>query len=163
MKVSTIQNRLKAIMEERNLRQIDILNLVLPLCQKYKIKMNKSDISQYCAGKTEPNTAKLIALAEALEVNEVWLMGYDVSSTPREDIRTQSNPPTHDLFNIQLSKDESILIETYRTMDTHSQKQLMRLLPYYKLLSAIGQKKVLDNTGDLAKLYPKTQNPTDNE
>ena len=39
-RVSTA-HRLKQIMEERNLKQIDILNLSLPICTKYNIKMNK--------------------------------------------------------------------------------------------------------------------------
>ena len=40
--------------------------------------MNKSDISQYCSGKTEPNQDKLFILGIALDVSEAWLMGYDV-------------------------------------------------------------------------------------
>ena len=43
--------RLKQIMEERKLKQVDILNLSLPYCKKYDVKMNKSDISQYVSGK----------------------------------------------------------------------------------------------------------------
>lgn len=66
-------------MEERNLRQIDILNLTIPYCKKYDVKMNKSDISQYVSGKVEPNQDKLAVLGMALGVNEAWLMGYDVN------------------------------------------------------------------------------------
>lgn len=40
--------------------------------------MNKSDISQYCSGKAEPNQSKLFVLGAALNVSEGWLMGYDV-------------------------------------------------------------------------------------
>lgn len=65
-------------MTQRNLRQVDILNLTAPYCIKYGVKMNKSDISQYCSGKTEPNQDKLFVLGSALNVNEAWLMGYDV-------------------------------------------------------------------------------------
>lgn len=53
-KVSSSE-RFKTLMNERNLRQVDILNLVLPYCKKYNVKMNKSDISQYVSGKTEPS------------------------------------------------------------------------------------------------------------
>lgn len=65
-------------MSERNLRQVDILNMVKPYCEKYDIKMNKSDISQYVSGKVEPNQDKLVVLGMALNVNEAWLMGFDV-------------------------------------------------------------------------------------
>lgn len=78
MKDSNTQNRLKKIMEMRNLRQIDILNLVLPYCQEYGVKMHRSDISQYLNGKSEPNQDKLFVLGLALNVSEAWLMGYDV-------------------------------------------------------------------------------------
>jgi transcriptional regulator with XRE-family HTH domain len=70
--------RLKKVMSDRNLRQVDILSLAAPYCEEYGVKMNKSDISQYCAGKTEPNQNKLFVLGKALNVSEAWLMGYDV-------------------------------------------------------------------------------------
>ncbi len=70
--------RLKSIMEEKNLKQIDILNLCLPYCELYDVKMNKSDLSQYVSGKVEPSQDKLVILGMALNVNETWLMGYDV-------------------------------------------------------------------------------------
>lgn len=60
------------------MRQIDILNLSLPICLKYNIKMNKSDISQYVSGKVEPSQEKLVILGMALNVTEAWLMGFDV-------------------------------------------------------------------------------------
>ena len=78
MKRENTAIRLKTIMNMRGLRQVDILNLTVPYCQKYNVKMNKSDISQYCSGKTEPNQEKLFILGNALSVNEAWLMGFDV-------------------------------------------------------------------------------------
>lgn len=77
MKKYTTSDRLHQVMNERNLRQIDILNLTLPYCKKYGVKMNKSDISQYVSGKVEPNQDKLAVLGMALNLNEAWLMGYD--------------------------------------------------------------------------------------
>ena len=70
--------RLKKIMSDRNLKQVDILDMTKPYCIKYDVKMNKSDISQYVSGKVEPNQEKLFILAKALGVNEAWLMGFDV-------------------------------------------------------------------------------------
>ena len=78
MNKETTSIRLKKIMDERNLRQVDILNLAKPYCDKYDVKMNKSDLSQYCSGKTEPNQEKLFILGKSLNVNEAWLMGFDV-------------------------------------------------------------------------------------
>ncbi len=84
--------RLKKIMTDRNLRQTDILNLAIPFCDMYNVKMNKSDISQYCSGKTEPNQKKLFVLGKALNVSEAWLMGFDV---PMERVQT-SGGKEHD-------------------------------------------------------------------
>ena len=78
MKKHNTSDRLREIMSERNLRQVDILNMTLPYCKKYEVKMNKSDISQYVSGKVEPNQDKLAVLGMALNLNEAWLMGYDV-------------------------------------------------------------------------------------
>lgn len=78
MKKENTSIRLKQIIDNRNLKQVDILDMTKPYCVKYDVKMNKSDISQYVSGKVEPNQEKLFILAKALGVNEAWLMGFDV-------------------------------------------------------------------------------------
>lgn len=78
MKVSNTSERLKEFMSKNHLRQTDILEKTKPFCEMYNTKMNKSDLSQYVSGKTEPGQDKLTILAKALHVSEPWLMGYDV-------------------------------------------------------------------------------------
>ena len=78
MKHTNTQARLKELMQARNMRQVDILNLAKPFCERYDVKLNKSDLSQYVSGKTEPNQDKLAVLGMALDVSESWLMGFDV-------------------------------------------------------------------------------------
>lgn len=78
-KMKTTAERLKEIMEERNLRQVDILTLAKPVCEKYGGKLTRQDLSQYVSGKVEPRQDKLFILATALNVSEPWLMGYDVA------------------------------------------------------------------------------------
>lgn len=78
MKVASTSERLKQIMEQRNLRQVDILNLCKPYCEKYGVPLRKNDISQYVNGKHEPDQKKLTVLSKGLNVSETWLMGYDV-------------------------------------------------------------------------------------
>lgn len=82
MKKENTSIRLRKLMSERGLRQVDILNAVKPYCIKYDVKMNKSDISQYVSGKTEPGQDKLFVLALALNVSEAFLMGYEVDDVP---------------------------------------------------------------------------------
>ena len=78
MKKYTTSQRLKQIMTERNIKQVDILKNAEPFCKKYDTKLNKNDLSQYVNGKVEPGQQKLTILGLALNVNEAWLMGYDV-------------------------------------------------------------------------------------
>ncbi len=83
--------RLRTIMSARNLRQVDILEMAKPYCEQYGIKLNKTDLSQYCSGKVEPKQEKLTILGLTLGVSEAWLMGYDVpierKSQPADDDR----------------------------------------------------------------------------
>lgn len=78
MRKENTGDRLKQIMNQRGLRQIDIINLCKPYCEKFGVKMGRNDISQYISGKAVPKQKKLTVLAQALEVNEAWLMGYDI-------------------------------------------------------------------------------------
>lgn len=81
MKRSTTAQRLKQLMTERGMRQIDILEATTPYAGAVGVKMNKSDISQYVSGKAEPGQDKLMVLSQALGVDPAWLMGYDAPST----------------------------------------------------------------------------------
>lgn len=97
--METTAIRLRRIMEERGLKQRDILEKAAPYCEKYKIKLNKSDLSQFVNGKVVPGQWKLTILGMALGVSETWLMGYDV---PME--REQPIPVTEDGLEDPLDK-----------------------------------------------------------
>jgi repressor LexA len=74
----TTADRLRQIMEERSWRQSDILDAAKPFCDMFRVKLSKGSLSQYLSGQVEPGQTKLFVLAKALNVNEAWLMGYDV-------------------------------------------------------------------------------------
>ena len=98
-KVSNTRYRLKELMEERNLRPVDVLNLVRPVCQKYKVKLEKNNLSQYLSGTVNPGQDKTLVLAEALGVDVAWLMGLDVpmrnnNSSPSDEFEPY-NPVVH--------------------------------------------------------------------
>ena len=76
--VSSTSERLRQIMRDRNLKQTDILDLTKPYCEKYNVKLGKSDLSQFVNGKVVPGQWKLTILGLALGVSEAWLMGLDV-------------------------------------------------------------------------------------
>ena len=67
--METIANRLKQALTARDMKQSDIVSLT---------GIGKSSISTYLSGEYEPKQKNLYRLAKALNVNEAWLMGYDV-------------------------------------------------------------------------------------
>lgn len=113
-KVSSSE-RFKTLMNERNLRQVDILNLVLPYCKKYNVKMNKSDISQYVSGKTEPSQEKLVVLGMALNVSESWLMGFNVGRE-RKDTPESEDFDFLSKFSLLTERDQKIVLSLINSM-----------------------------------------------
>lgn len=64
-------DRLKQAMEQQGLKQVDIIRIA----QEQGVKLGKSHISQYVSGKTVPRADILHFLAQALQVEEAWLLG----------------------------------------------------------------------------------------
>ena len=78
MEKETTSKRLKQLMNERGLRQVDILEKVKPYSKAHNVPISKSNISMYVSGRVEPSQDKLIVLGMALDVSPSWLMGFDV-------------------------------------------------------------------------------------
>lgn len=117
----TISNRLKQVMKEQNLRQIDIIKKAQPYCKKYNTKLERNDLSQYVSGKTEPGQRKILVLAETLKVDPIWLMGFNVNRDSN-DVHIFANDYVslkHDLYPYK--KGEEITIyELMRIFDLFS-------------------------------------------
>jgi repressor LexA len=82
-------DRMKKAMEIRDIKQVDVVE---------RTGIGKSAISQYISGKYEPKQKAIFKIAEALNVSESWLMGYDV---PMDRINT--NYP-HNILKIEVKK-----------------------------------------------------------
>lgn len=67
--METIANRIKKAMELREIRQADLAD---------KTKISKGALSSYISGRYAPKQNNIYLIAKALNVNEAWLMGYDV-------------------------------------------------------------------------------------
>lgn len=78
MKKTSTSDRLKEIIKERGIKQVELFEALQPLCEKYNVKMTKGLLNQYILGRCSPKQDRLTILALALNVSEVWLMGYDV-------------------------------------------------------------------------------------
>lgn len=113
MKKFNTSDRLKQILSERNLKQVDILRLAEPYCKKYGVKLNKNDLSQYISGKVEPGQNKLYILGLALNVSEVWLMGYEVPMN-KSSVDTNGSPTESIIPTLSLTAHETNVITAYR-------------------------------------------------
>ena len=73
--MATISERLREGMNLRGLKQVDIIEMT---------GINKGALSSYLSGKYKPKQDNIYLLAKALDVNEAWLMGYDVPIERKE-------------------------------------------------------------------------------
>lgn len=79
-KVATFGQRLREGLDRQGITQTELAR---------RSGISKSSISRYVKGDWEGKQEAVYALAQALEVNEAWLMGYDVPpgrGTAREDL-----------------------------------------------------------------------------
>lgn len=91
---NTTASRLRQVMSERNLKQVDVISLSKVHQKELGVKLGKSALSQYINGKSTPDQEKLVLLARTLGVSEAWLMGYDAPMV------NDQQPSSHDIDNI---------------------------------------------------------------
>ena len=129
MKELTTADRLKQIMSERGLKQVDILEACKPYCERYGVQLKKNDLSQYVSGKVEPKQDKLSILGMALNVNEVWLMGYNVPSGRKEleklEQQLQSEVAACELFEKCYGKEAFEAVKLFVQLDTLDQGKVI--------------------------------------
>ena len=138
MRQYTTADRLKQIMSERNLKQVDIIEKSKPFQTKLGVKLGKSALSQYVNGIQSPDQHKLSLLAMTLEVSEAWLMGYDVQKDrEQEESLHTSSVDTPQLRSIQRKA---------KSLSVADQERLLQLmdLTFQDVLSGGG-----DNEHDL--------------
>lgn len=88
--METIANRIKQGLSIRNMKQADLVE---------KTKIGKSSISTYISGAYEPKQRNIYKIAKALDVNEAWLMGYDVPMEREASNTVNSNDKDNILLN----------------------------------------------------------------
>lgn len=114
MRSSNPSERLKQLMSERNLKQVEILEKSLPYQKELGIKMGKSTLSQYVNGVQSPDQHRIYLLSKTLEVSEPWLMGYDVEKkrVPDNERNSTSNeqPEILPIYNkLEKPRQEKVL------------------------------------------------------
>lgn len=105
--MAVFSERLKQLMKERQLRQVDILRLCDSAREADEPCVTRTDLCQYVAGKVCPRENKLRLLARALNVTEAWLLGYaeaqegDTDETIRQYLQfVKDNPEYRMMFDL---------------------------------------------------------------
>lgn len=108
-RTSTTSERLNEAMRIANMKQSDLARAT---------GLGKGGISNYVLGRYEPKSNIISVLAEALNVDPVWLMGYDV---PME--RKQKSPD-----KVELTEGEKMLLELFRQVPEDKQELVLNMI-----------------------------------
>ena len=98
-----ISERIAQALEIRNMKQSELVE---------KTGIGKSSISTYISGSYEPKQRNIYKIAKALDVNEAWLMGLDVSMERNNYVNT-----------LQVTKQEEQLLATYNKLNDLGKKE----------------------------------------
>ena len=102
--------RIKKALSIRNMKQTE-------LCEKTKI--SKSVLSEYIKGVYEPKQDRVFIIAKALDVDPVWLMGFDV---PMEIENKKISP--HD----PITEGEKVMLDLFRQIPENQQPVVLAMI-----------------------------------
>lgn len=115
--------RLKIALNNSNMTQTQLAN---------KTKLDKSLISNYLNGNYKPKEDKLNTIANALEVNPLWLKGYDVDMYSGDDLLDKKDSIlfTH-IITLSKSEIEKELLIKCTMLDEDNQSKVLELINLY--------------------------------
>ena len=107
--------RIAKALSIRGMRQSDLVE---------KTKIPKSAISQYISGAFEPKQDRVYLISQALNVDPVWLMGYDVPMEKKAQPEQKKIPLTEP----ELSEGEKLVLQLFRQIPEDRQPEALDLL-----------------------------------
>ena len=110
-RVATCSERIKKALTIKGMKQSDLCRLT---------KIPKSALSQYISGAFEPKQDRIYLMAQALNVNETWLMGLDV---PME---RKPKPPSSD--KRPLTEEEQLLLDLFMRIPEDKQQLVLQMI-----------------------------------
>ena len=110
-RIETCGKRIEIALSIRNMKQCDLCKLA---------GVPKSSLSLYLRGAYEPKQDRIYSMARVLNVDEVWLMGYDV---PMEKERT-----TTPIVEQQVTKEEQMLLDLFRKVPESKQEMVLQMI-----------------------------------
>lgn len=117
-RVATTSERLKEAMSLRKMKQVDIMR---------STGLDRGSVSHYVSGNYEPKNEAIFKMAKALDVNEMWLWGYDV---PMERTAEQKRIQEDAEFHARILKDQELLdaLKVYYKLPEVQQKIVIDLI-----------------------------------
>lgn len=112
MKKVEIKDRIKEALEKREITQTELAD---------KAKIDKGQLSSYISGKYKPRQNNIDALSSALNVNEAWLMGFDVPME-RHNVKASAEITVYKVHCE--TENESKLILSYRELNNANQSRV---------------------------------------
>lgn len=109
-----IKNRIRKALEIRGMTFAELAK---------KTDISKASISQYVSGYTKPKANRIYTIAKALEVSEVWLLGYDV---PMEAEKSTKQLSSLLLKNGQSDTRLDSIIENYNQLNEAGKDDLAK-------------------------------------
>ena len=110
-RVATCAERIKKALVIKGMKQSDLCRLT---------KIPKSALSQYISGAFEPKQDRIYLMAQALNVNETWLMGLDV---PMERQIKKDSPSKSNL-----TEGEKMWLELYHRVSDDTRDTLIKMM-----------------------------------
>ena len=107
--------RLRKALSIRNMTQSE-------LCAK--VNISKSTLSEYLNGRYEPKQDRVFIISQALSVDPVWLMGYDVPMEKPEGQQEQKSSPAE----LQLSEGEKMLLDLFNRVPEDQQQLVLQMI-----------------------------------
>ena len=109
--IESCAKRIRKALTIRNMKQAE-------LCRKTKIAT--SAMSEYLSGLYEPKQDKIYIMAEALDVDPVWLMGFDV---PMEKEHKKISPD-----ELALTEGERDMLSLFRLIPEDQQPVVLAMI-----------------------------------
>ena len=109
--IETCAKRIRMALNIRNMKQSE-------LCRRTKIAT--SAMSEYLSGLYEPKQDKIYIMSEALNVDPVWLMGFDVPME-KDDKKRSPHEPT-------LTEGEKVMLDLFRQIPENQQPVVLAMI-----------------------------------
>jgi transcriptional regulator with XRE-family HTH domain len=110
-RVESCSKRIAEALKIKGMKQYELCKLA---------NVPKSSLSLYLSGAYEPKQDRVYDMAKALNVNEAWLMGYDVPMERQAKKNSPSEP--------SLTEGEQLLLDLFRRIPKDKQGLVLQMI-----------------------------------